>query len=766
MEDDSDHLEFSDHEIDDKKHDKIIANVLNLNKVQNVKSPYRTEPTTQISEFNLVKSLSNNHTVHINELTKTLKDRRKHAEIVQKLKSVSGRTKTLLKPLEKPQAERIKRTLNYEKSRLQLDRWEALVASNRSASQLRFPLGSVEKVKTIEKEAQVYPSTFRVKSELQKKIEALEPKVEEYRIDTDEANNEFPLTLSELKEKRKEAAKLRAHQHFKEAKARRQNKIKSKKYHRILRREKIKQKLKEFEELQKTNPEEALKKLDDIEKARAEERFSLRHKGTGQWARNKQVRAKYDKESRKELAQQLAVSRELTQKTKLTNSDSEDEAIESSNLPSKQANENNPWVNGVKPSKDVTDFVSGYRKFWNEVNSNAQEVNETDECEKPQATPANGVKMGKNKMKKMERTSNKNKPLSTLSNKVGCEKPQTTSANGVKMGKNKMKKMERNKNANKPPSTSSNNVSSTSDWEVSTIEAQLNQPLDVQDMFGIAEDKLNKKLNQKLKKIENKPESNNIKTNKKPKGVKQTFDLTIPKRNKKQIIDEEMLEQPRELNHDDNVNDNASENLNLTALKSIISNANKPDEPVNINPDKFIRVKQSQLDTAVPDISITEENEEGADQRDLIMEAFEDDDIAVDFEKEKAEEIDKDTPKDIDLNLPGWGSWAGTGINPNKRKNRRFIIKMPKKVPRRDANKGALIINEKAQAKIKPLLVSELPFPFKSVKDYEASIRAPIGRTFVPEKAFQKFIRPSVVTKMGAIIKPIDRSILTGVKIK
>jgi U3 small nucleolar RNA-associated protein 14 len=47
--------------------------------------------------------------------------------------------------------------------------------------------------------------------------------------------------------------------------------------------------------LQKINPEEALIKLEQLDKSRAEERMSLRHKSTGQWAKNKQIRAKYDK---------------------------------------------------------------------------------------------------------------------------------------------------------------------------------------------------------------------------------------------------------------------------------------------------------------------------------------------------------------------------------------------------------------------------------------------------------------------------------------
>jgi len=108
--------------------------------------------------------------------------------------------------------------------------------------------------------------------------------------------DKYPLTLKELLEKRKTMAKFRAQESYRHAKAHRQNKIKSKKYHRLLRKEKTKEQIKEFEKLQNTDPVAALEKLNTIEKTRAEERASLRHKSTGQWARNHVVRAKYDKD--------------------------------------------------------------------------------------------------------------------------------------------------------------------------------------------------------------------------------------------------------------------------------------------------------------------------------------------------------------------------------------------------------------------------------------------------------------------------------------
>lgn len=71
------------------------------------------------------------------------------------------------------------------------------------------------------------------------------------------------------------------------------------------------------------------------------------------------------------MAQQLAISRDLTQKRKAVESDSDEENVDlHQNVAGvkKTTEENNPWINGVKVDKDVVDFVSGYRKFWNEKN--------------------------------------------------------------------------------------------------------------------------------------------------------------------------------------------------------------------------------------------------------------------------------------------------------------------------------------------------------------------------------------------------------------
>lgn len=63
--------------------------------------------------------------------------------------------------------------------------------------------------------------------------------------------------------------------------------------------------------------------------------------------------------------------------------------------------------------------------------------------------------------------------------------------------------------------------------------------------------------------------------------------------------------------------------------------------------------------------------------------------------------------------------------------------------------------------------VKQVPFPFRSVPEFEAGILAnPIGRTFVPETAFRVLTREKVSTKMGTIIPPMAEENIRARKTK
>jgi len=144
----------------------------------------------------------------------------------------------------------------------------------------------------------------------------------------------------------------------------------------------------------------------------------------------------------------------------------------------------------------------------------------------------------------------------------------------------------------------------------------------------------------------------------------------------------------------------------------------------------------------------------------VIAEAFEDDDVVADFQQRKSDEVDASKPKDIDLTLPGWGDWGGKDVVKRKKKQKRILRKGPPPPRRKDARLSHVIINETANAKFREHQVRNLPFPFKRVQDFEKTIRAPIGRTWLPEKATKNLTAPKVITKLGAVIKPLNEDFL------
>lgn len=77
-----------------------------------------------------------------------------------------------------------------------------------------------------------------------------------------------------------------------------------------------------------------------------------------------------------------------------------------------------------------------------------------------------------------------------------------------------------------------------------------------------------------------------------------------------------------------------------------------------------------------------------------IQQAFANDDVMEEFVREKSENEEASKPKDIDLSLPGWGSWAGAGIKPSERKKKLFTKKADPAPPRKDKDLSHVIINE------------------------------------------------------------------------
>lgn len=159
------------------------------------------------------------------------------------------------------------------------------------------------------------------------------------------------------------------------------------------------------------------------------------------------------------------------------------------------------------------------------------------------------------------------------------------------------------------------------------------------------------------------------------------------------------------------------------------------------------------------------------DQKKLIAEAFAADDVVADFNEEKETQLEKQLDQQLGSSnfLPGWGDWAGVDEDPiqaKKRKRRelrekRKRARLEKKARKEPLFKANVIINSNLKNPITGLKVKTVPYPFLSVKDYEAAVLSkPIGRTFVPESSFRQLSAPKIVTKMGRIIEPMSEQMV------
>ncbi|KAJ9578563.1 hypothetical protein L9F63_005213, partial [Diploptera punctata] len=283
----------------------------------------------------------------------------------------------------------IQRSVGFENVRKSLRRWNAVVEAHRSSDHLKFPLTEP----TIEFET-TNGFVEKIKSQTRTPLEAQMDEIlnESPAVQEEKKEIEYQLNLAENANTSHQMAQERnsienvTKTVMKSSSAR---ELRSMRYHRIERRERIRKQLREFEKLQKEDPEAALKQLELLERTRALERVSLRHRNTGQWARNKAVRAKYNKESRQELAQQLSISRDLTRKVKVGDSSDEEEGddIDKQTEPTnvekqtEPTNVGNLWA--AKKSSEVEEFESGYRQFWDKQNKKlSQEINVTKQKNK------------------------------------------------------------------------------------------------------------------------------------------------------------------------------------------------------------------------------------------------------------------------------------------------------------------------------------------------------------------------------------------------
>lgn len=413
----------------------------------------------------------------------------------------------------------------------------------------------------------------------------------------------------------------------------------------------------------------------------------------------------------------------------------------------------NPWclTGSVKDNDKVNMYYTGYRKFWDEVNKRKERERKRAEREEERQKQKDKERKAKDASQMLEKQVDENEPQHQV--------PVPT------------KKSKKSRKVTVKKSVQPEQLVSAADIpQLMTVD-------DLDNLFTLANEKLKEQVGKEVKRLKSEKSKFEIETSKKNEKARGN-------RSKKQMRNKDGdADEIRDLNVDETeINcerggsqgeeEDASVQLQTLSKSSVerVEKVSKPAVPASetvIDPSHFLEIRKStKYDMKETDIDFGDETvppEEGdEDEKEhlqMIAEAFEDEDLLGEFERRKAAEIDRGKPEEVNLILPGWGEWGSKGRKPSKRK-RKFLKKAPRPPKRKDSALPHVILNEGGEEKIREHRVKELPFPFTRVAEFEKMMRAPIGRTWVPEPAMKDLIAPKVITRLGAVVQPIGEDVL------
>ena len=222
-------------------------------------------------------------------------------------KSKPSSTKILAPPLARRQQNQLDRVAAYEQTKEELSKWQDTVKANREADNLSFPLNDPhQQIHKTEISTVVKP-----RSALEKNIDSilrssgLKNEAEMTNFGDVELSK---LTIAEVAAKRDQLAFMKELMYREQQKGRRINKIKSKSFHRIRRKEQ------QRKEAQLREEQGGAKRLDD-EAERAKERMTLKHSTSSRWAKQtRKMAAHGDFESKQAITEYIQRGEALRQK--------------------------------------------------------------------------------------------------------------------------------------------------------------------------------------------------------------------------------------------------------------------------------------------------------------------------------------------------------------------------------------------------------------------------------------------------------------------
>jgi len=714
-------------------------------------------------------------------------------------------------PVSKVVSERASRKVHYEETSADVKRWTEAVKQNREAETLDFRpkgrvritredlVGKFEATTDFEKEVAEALENAGAKDEQtvirRERSEMLgagaaDADIDPFDDDDDALRDDLGanrISLDEYKKRHGELSKMRALMFYEEQKRHHINKIKSKKYRKIRKKQRERRSDAEKEAAQDEDPDLAREMEEKEEMERMKERMSLRHKNTSKWAKRVLRRGKnVDTDTRRALSAQVQQGLDLRNKMNATmdrlNADSSDEEGGGSMLDQARAilaetEKDQQEADNLEDKKGLFSLAFMKRGMEAQRERAKKEARELLlELEDNASTGSDDDGAGSDSAGDVEKNSLTKKKTKTLSaaetekllpkGKMVASALEFGNANSIVVGG--AIDIDLGGGSSKNADTSDNDSSEEEETEpkppsVTKHTATMSSgKSDITKDVAPQDDKAFKKTGSTSRKFKRKAAL--VDEAKKDEAANPWIQAAAENDGDDGEEASKVSKRSKKRRTSEGVNKNGV--VNVQNAHAILGGDDESSEDEN----KVVLSEGAANKTQKGDCN---KNIAALSQDELVRRAFAtatDADIDEEFEKEKEAMRERDDPtrkaKKEDKFASGWGSWAGEGA-PAPKPPRRLPKKlMPpeKKVERRkrkDDKKKRVIINEKRVKRTAQFQLTDIPYPFTSREQYERAMAGSIGQEWNVTGAVKDMTRPEILTRAGKIIQPMAKKAKT-----
>ncbi len=678
------------------------------------------------------------------------------------LTSGSG-TKTTTAPLSTIATDRMKRKLRYEQEQKSLSMWIDAVQEHRTAETLDFTpkerLANLTREKMIDK--------FEPTTDFEKELFAAIQQQQESSVnvflenpdDDDLGAHQFTqFTLEEYKHRRANLAKMRALLFYHEVKRHHINKIKSKTYRRI--RKKQRQRQKEGEVDHDPDLAKELREKEELE--RLKERMTLAHKNTSRWAKHVLKRGKNaDLTTRRALSAQLQRGNNLRKKMAGVRDQADDgdddprSLIESAREILADTENSNPegqgifklsfMQRGIEKQRDSAREEA--RQLLLELKTNFDAEQEESEVfnvhvDNRAEADISGKSFFFKRLKKRESSEKEMQDVVVDGNLVTSSLAHGKASSRISMAEN---------------------IEIDVGSSVIVSEAELSKCT----IFASKGEKVTASTKMRNSIASDEPDLPSTGTwNKQNQtlGFQTNLDSTTS--------EEDLNPWFTAAHAHSNLASKPQHSVARTNFVNVDDAASlafvETDKESNRNKDFAFKDAHDKNVFATPEKKIASLTQEELVQRAFYSASHKA--TEEEFSKEKQAMTERDDPynkqRTADAKpVAGWGCWTGVGapalkpsMTPTSKHLQLLGRKQLLKRKRQDDKMAIVIINEKRVKKTADQFqIANIPFPYTSRAEYERSMAGAVGHEWNLTSGFKNLTRPEILTRSGKIIQPVSK---------